>query len=166
MLTDEEIMTIAIQEALIGAENNDEVPIGAVIVKDGVIIAKAHNCKEMENCAIYHAEIVAIRNACAVLRSWRLEGCELYVTLEPCPMCSGAIINSRIKTVYFGAYDSKAGCCGSLYNLPTDVRFNHRVEVRGGLLQNECGQILSQYFKKKRDERKSKSNEGIPQEIN
>ncbi|MEG1613600.1 MAG: nucleoside deaminase [Clostridia bacterium] len=128
----------------------DEVPIGAVIVKNGEIIAEAHNLKETNNCAVFHAEIVAITLATKVLSSWRLHGCDIYVTLEPCPMCAGALINSRIDNIFFGAYDKKAGCCGTLYNLPQDVRFNHRVGVVGGILEGECVKLLSDYFKTKR----------------
>ncbi len=132
------------------AARADEVPIGAVIVKDGVIVARAHNMKEHYGCANEHAEIVAIRRACKKLGDWRLEGCDIYVTLEPCPMCAGALIQARIEHIYFGAYDPKAGCCGSLYNLPQDTRFNHRCAVEGGILQEQCARILSDYFRSKR----------------
>ncbi len=142
-------MKMAIKEALKG-EAQDEVPIGAVIVKDGVVIARAHNEKEKKNQATRHAEIVAIEKATKKLRNWWLEDCDMYVTLEPCAMCAGALINSRLRAVYFGAYDLKAGCCGSLYNLPTDTRFNHRLTVEGGILKEECASLLTNYFKKKR----------------
>ena len=128
----------------------DEVPVGAVIVKDGKIIARAYNKKESYNCSVYHAEIVAIMKACKKLKNWYLDGCDIYVTLEPCAMCVGAIINSRIDNIFFGAYDHKAGCCGTLYNLAEDRRFNHRPNVSGGIMQEECGQILTDYFKTKR----------------
>ena len=133
----------------------DEVPVGAVIVKDGEIIASSHNLKEARNCSNYHAELVAIDEACKKVGDWRLNECDIFVTLEPCPMCAGALINARMRGVYFGAYDSKAGCCGTLYNLLSDERFNHRPHVEGGILQNECGDILSVYFKHKREEKKA-----------
>ena len=125
---EEKYMRMAIDEAKRGT-TYDEVPIGAVIVKDGEVLATAHNEKEEHNCAIYHAEIVAIMRATERLGNWHLDGADMYVTLEPCAMCAGAIINSRIANVYFGAYDAKAGCLGTLYNLPTDTRFNHRASV-------------------------------------
>ncbi len=142
-------MKMAIKEALKGAAQ-DEVPIGAVIVKDGVVLARAHNEKEKKNQATRHAEIVAIEKAAKKLQNWWLEDCDIYVTLEPCAMCAGALINSRLRAVYFGAYDLKAGCCGSLYNLPTDTRFNHRLTVEGGIMKEECATLLTNYFKKKR----------------
>lgn len=131
------------------AAASDEVPIGAVVVFNGEIIAEGNNRKERDNCAVSHAEIVAIRAAAEKI-GWWLEDCDLYVTLEPCPMCAGAIINSRIKNLYFGAYDKKAGCCGTLYNLPEDKRFNHRVVVEGGIMAEECGSLLTEYFRKRR----------------
>lgn len=142
-------MTIALEEAK-SAAAEDEVPVGAVIVKDGEVIARAHNRKEASGCAVRHAEIEAIESAAAKLGNWWLEDCEVYVTLEPCAMCTGALINSRIGKLYFGAEDPKAGCCGSLYNLPTDVRFNHRFPVEGGIMRSECAAVLSEYFKGKR----------------
>lgn len=146
---EEKFMTQAIKVAIKGLEY-DEVPIGAVIVKDGKIIARAHNKKEEKNCAVAHAEILAIQQAVKKVGNWRLHGCDIYVTLEPCPMCAGALINSRIDGIYFGAYDQKAGCCGTLYNLPTDERFNHRCKVQGGIMEKECAELLSNYFKQKR----------------
>ncbi len=142
-------MTIALEEAK-SAAAEDEVPVGAVIVKDGEVIARAHNRKEASDCAVRHAEIEAIESAAAKLGNWWLEDCEVYVTLEPCAMCTGALINSRIGKLYFGAEDPKAGCCGSLYNLPADVRFNHRFPVEGGIMRSECAALLSEYFKGKR----------------
>ncbi|MGN0791010.1 MAG: tRNA adenosine(34) deaminase TadA [Christensenellales bacterium] len=132
------------------AESHDEVPIGAVIVLNGEIVAEGNNRKERDNCALSHAETVAIAAAAKKL-GWYLSDCEMYVTLEPCAMCAGALINSRLKNLYFGAYDKKAGCCGTLYNLPEDKRFNHRLHVEGGILQEECAALLSEYFKKKRN---------------
>lgn len=136
------------------AEKFDEVPVGAVIVKDNRIIAEGFNHKEIANCATRHAEIEVIESASKVLNNWYLEGCELYVTLEPCMMCCGAIINSRVDYVYFGAYDKKTGCAGSVYNLLEDKKFNHQPMVVGGILEEECSKILSNFFKKKRLEKK------------
>ncbi len=123
-----------------------EVPIGCVIVHQGQIIGRGHNLRETTQQAEKHAEMIAISQANQVLDSWRLPEAELYVTLEPCPMCSGAIINSRIAKVYYGAADEKAGTAGTLMNLLTDPRFNHQVKVQKGLLQAECAQILSDFF--------------------
>ena len=142
-------MKLALKEAQ-KAATLDEVPVGAVIVKDGKVIARAHNKKEAKLCATRHAEIEAIEKATKKVQNWWLEECDLYVTLEPCAMCAGALINSRLRAVYFGAYDPKAGCCGSLYNLPVDTRFNHRLTVEGGIMRDECAQILTDYFKRKR----------------
>ena len=139
-----EFMQAAINEAKIAAQNY-EVPVGAVIVKDGKIIAKGRNMREEKQNALSHAEIEAINNACKTLKSWRLDGCEMYVTLEPCPMCTGAIINSRIKTLIFGAYDSKAGSVDSVVNL-CDYPYNHKVEVYGGICEDECLKILKDFF--------------------
>ena len=122
-----------------------EVPVGAVIVKDGVIIAQGYNMREQKQNALSHAEIECINKACEVLKSWRLDGCELYVTLEPCPMCTGAIINSRIKTVVFGAYDLKAGSMDSVINL-CDYPYNHKPEIYGGIMEDECKEILEKFF--------------------
>jgi len=122
-----------------------EVPVGAVIVKDGEIIATGKNERESKQNALSHAEIEAINTACKKLGSWRLDGCEMYVTLEPCPMCTGAIINSRIKTLIFGAYDSKAGSVDSVVNL-CDLPYNHKVEVYGGICEDECLEILKKFF--------------------
>ena len=127
------------------AANDGEVPVGAVIVKDGRIIAKGKNEREKKQNALSHAEIEAINNACKALGSWRLDGCELYVTLEPCPMCAGAIINSRIKTLIFGAYDLKAGSIDSIVNL-CDLPYNHKVEVYGGICEDECLAVLKNFF--------------------
>ncbi|MGI6169907.1 MAG: tRNA adenosine(34) deaminase TadA [Christensenellales bacterium] len=146
---DERFMRAAIREAMKAAEK-DEVPVGAVIVRSGRIIARGHNLRETRKDPIAHAEMIAIGKAARRLGGWRLEGCSMYVTLEPCPMCAGALINSRMEAVYFGAYDPKGGCCGSLYNLPQDVRFNHRLQVVGGILGDECGRVLTEYFRRKR----------------
>ncbi len=132
------------------AREQDEVPIGAIVVRDGKVISRAHNTKHRDKNALLHAEIVALSKAAKKIGDWRLTDCDLYVTLEPCPMCAGACINARVRSVIFGAYDPKAGCCGTLYNLPADPRFNHRPNVIGGVLEKECGEILSQFFKKLR----------------
>lgn len=131
------------------AAEADEVPIGAVVVFNGEIVAEGQNRKERDGCAVSHAEIVAVTAAAKKL-GWWLQDCDLYVTLEPCAMCAGAIINSRIKNLYFGAYDDKGGCCGSLYDLPSDKRFNHFVNVEGGFMKEECAALLSDFFAKKR----------------
>ena len=127
-----------------------EVPVGAVIVKDGKIIARAHNQKETKTDTTKHAEILAIQKASKKLKSWRLIDCELYVTLEPCTMCAGAIINSRIKKVYIGASDEKTGAVGSVLNLFDDYTFNHKVESEKGILKTECEDILKTFFKELR----------------
>lgn len=146
---DERFMEQALQEAR-KAYELDEVPIGAVIVKDGAIISRGHNLRETERDPTLHAEIAAIRDAARTLGGWRLSGCDLYVTIEPCPMCAGAILQSRIRRVIFGARDPKAGCAGSLYNLLIDERFNHRTEVTEGILAEECSRIMKDYFRQKR----------------
>ena len=123
-----------------------EVPVGAVIVKDGEIIAEGRNMREEKQNALSHAEIEAINKACKKLNSWRLDGCEMYVTLEPCPMCTGAIINSRISTLVFGAYDHRAGSVDSVINL-CDYPYNHKPEIYGGICEDECLEILQNFFK-------------------
>lgn len=153
MVNLEKFMKAAIEEAEIAALNGD-VPVGAVIVKDGEILAKAHNRREVDKNALSHAEVCAISRANELLGSWHLDGCELYVNLEPCPMCAGAIINSRIKRVVYGACDARAGACGSLINL-NHYPFNHKFEVVGGVLEQECSKLLSDFFK----DRRNKSNE-------
>lgn len=130
--------------------SHDEVPVGAVVVKGGEVIASGGNMKERQGNAVCHAEIVALSKAAQVVGNWWLEGCELYVTMEPCPMCAGAIINSRVDAVYFGAYDAKAGACGSKVNLLEDGLFNHKVSVSGGHMQEECAALLSEFFAAKR----------------
>lgn len=127
-----------------------EVPVGAIIVKDEKIIARAHNQKETKTDTTKHAEILAIQKASKKLKSWRLIDCEMYVTLEPCSMCAGAMINSRIKKVYIGAKDEKTGAVGSVLNLFNDYTFNHKVEVETGIMEKECQEILKQFFKELR----------------
>lgn len=124
-----------------------EVPVGAVVVKEGKIIARAHNLKETKYDTTKHAEILAIQKASKKLNSWRLIDCEMYVTLEPCSMCAGAIINSRIKKVYIGTLDEKTGAAGSVLNLFEDFTFNHKVEVEKGIMQEECEKLLKDFFK-------------------
>lgn len=127
-----------------------EVPIGAIIVYENSIIARGHNLVETNQDPTDHAEIRAIKEAARVLGSWRLLDCTMYVTLEPCPMCAGAIINSRIKRLVIGAMDPKRGCCGSAYNLVEDERFNHRVELKIGVMEEESKKMLQDFFKKRR----------------
>ncbi len=129
---------------------DDEVPVGAVIVREGQVIAAAHNGREQLRDPTAHAEMVAITQAAAALDSWRLEGCTLYVTLEPCPMCAGAILQARISTVVYGACDPKAGAVDSLFQLLGDTRLNHRAEVFRGVMAEPCGQILTDFFATKR----------------
>ena len=141
------------EEALIEAHKAqavNEVPVGAIIVKDGEIIARGHNRREEKQNALSHAEIECIDAACKKLGTWRLDGCEMYVTLEPCPMCTGAIINSRISTVIFGAYDLKAGCMDSVINL-CDYPFNSKPEIYGGIMEDECKKILTDFFNSMRN---------------
>ncbi|WP_073257624.1 tRNA adenosine(34) deaminase TadA [Caldanaerovirga acetigignens] len=148
-LTHEHFMGEALKEAR-KAFDIDEVPVGAVIVKDGSIIARAYNTREMSQDATAHAEILAIKKACEAMGSWRLIGCTLYVTLEPCPMCAGAIILARLDRVVFGAWDPKAGAAGSVVNLFEVERFNHHPEVISGVLAEECGALLKEFFRQKR----------------
>lgn len=158
-LTEEEkivFMRAAIHEAK-QAEAIAEVPIGAVVVYQGKIIGRGHNLREHSQDATSHAEMFAIREACKALENWRLEDCQLFVTLEPCPMCSGGMILSRIEEVYFGAYDPKGGTAGTLMNLLTDERFNHRAYVEGGILEEECGQLLTNFFRQLRARKKKTS---------
>ena len=138
-------MNLALEQARI-AYSEKEVPVGAVIVKDDKVVSFGRNKRETLKNAIYHAEIDAIDKACKALGGWRLWECEMFVTLEPCPMCAGAIINSRLKRVVFGAYDKKAGACGSVIDL-FSFPFNHKPDIVKGLLENECSGILKDFFK-------------------
>ena len=135
-----------------------EVPVGAVKVKDGKIIARAHNQKETKTDTTKHAEILAIQKASKKLESWRLIDCEMYVTLEPCSMCAGAIINSRIKKVYIGAKDEKTGAVGSVLNLFEDYTFNHKVETETGIMEKECQETLKKFFKELRELKRGGKN--------
>lgn len=146
-------MREAIKEAK-KAEDIMEVPIGCVIVLNDEIIARGHNLKESLQNALYHAEMVAIHEACKKQKSWRLEDAELYVTLEPCPMCAGAILQARIPLVVFGTHDPKAGCAGTLMNLLQDDRFNHRTEIIAGVEQEQCSSLLSNFFRQLREARR------------
>ncbi len=143
-------MAFAIEEAKKAATIGD-VPIGAVIVKDGEIIASAYNRREIDKDPLAHAEMLAIKKASQFLHGWRLLNCSLYVTLEPCPMCAGAIIQSRLSTVVYGTADPKAGCAGSLMNLFNDTRFNHQPQLITDVMQAECAQLLKAFFKQLRN---------------
>lgn len=136
--------------------NEGDVPVGAVIVKDGEIVGRGRNRRENGKNALFHAEISAIDEACRNLGGWRLWQCEMYVTLEPCPMCAGAIINSRIKKVTFGAYDKKAGSFGSVVDFNT-LPYNHKPQIEGGIDETECSELLSLFFEQLREKRKKKN---------
>lgn len=144
-------MKSAIREAE-KAEKIDEIPVGAVIVKDGKVVARGHNKRETKQDALMHAEIGAISKACRKLGSWRLDGCDIYITLEPCPMCAGAIIQARIENVYFGAYDPKAGCLGSVCDLSGILP--HKIKYQGGIMQAECEELLKSFFRNLRKKEK------------
>ena len=146
---DEKFMLEALKEAEKSA-NFDEVPVGAVIVKDGKIIARGHNLREKTNDPTSHAEINAIRKACKKLKSWRLVDCTMYVTIEPCTMCAGALLWTRIKRVVYGASDPKGGALGSSYNLFEIKNINHRVEITRGVLENRCAALMTSFFRNKR----------------
>lgn len=150
---DEFYMKEAIKEAKKAAALK-EVPIGAVLVMDGEIVARAHNLRECRQNAVAHAELLAIDEACQKTGSWRLEGASLYVTLEPCAMCAGAIVLSRVDRVVYGAADPKGGCAGTLMNLLEESRFNHQCEVVSGVLEAECGGMLSEFFRSLREKKK------------
>ena len=151
----EKFMRKALSEA-IKAKELDEVPIGAVLVVDGKIIARAHNLMEKKQLATAHAEILCIEKACKKLKSWRLDGATLFVTVEPCAMCAGAVANARIGEVVFGAYEEKSGCAESKYPILSDNGLNHVVKYTGGVLKEECANLLKEYFKQKRKEKKYK----------
>lgn len=153
-MDDERFMRLALEQAEAAAAA-DEAPVGAIIVADGRILAAARNEREARRDPTAHAEMIAITQAAAVLQSWRLENCTLYVTLEPCPMCAGAIVLARIPRVVFGALDPKGGAVRSLYRILEDPRLNHRSEVVAGMLAEPAGRILSDFFRRKREGRKS-----------
>ena len=152
MSRDEHFMRLAMQEAEKAAAAGD-VPVGAVIVKNGEIIARGHNTRELRGDVLGHAELEAIRSACAVLGDWRLTGCTLYVTLEPCPMCTGACIAARLDRIVFGAFDKKAGCCGSVTDL-TALHLDSEPDIFAGVLDEECAAQLDNFFKRRRNEEK------------
>ncbi|UCZ53279.1 tRNA adenosine(34) deaminase TadA [Bacillus shivajii] len=156
-IDDEYYMNEAILEAE-KAETLGEVPIGAIIVKDRDIIARGHNLREQNQQTTAHAEMVAIESACRTVDSWRLDDCTLYVTLEPCPMCAGAIVQSRMQRVVYGASDKKAGCCGTLMNLLDEPRFNHQVPITSGVLEEVSSSMLKSFFKKLREKKKTNDN--------
>ena len=146
---DERYMQVAIDQAKIAEENGD-VPIGAVIVYQNRIIARAYNQREQLCDPTAHAEIIALTQAAAAVQSWRLNGCAIYVTLEPCPMCAGALVAGRIDRLVYGCDDPKSGACKSLYNIVQDERLNHRLEVTAGVLEKECSEQLQNFFEKRR----------------
>ncbi|AKL97389.1 tRNA adenosine(34) deaminase TadA [Endomicrobium proavitum] len=147
---DIQFMTMALKEAA-KAEKIGEVPVGAVIVKDGKIIAKGFNRCITDSDPTAHAEIIALRKAAKKLSNYRLNGCNIYVTIEPCPMCAGALVNARISKIYFGAADKKAGACKSVLKVAGNKKLNHRVAFKGGVLKEECAKIIQQFFKNKRN---------------
>ncbi len=150
-------MKIALELAAVAGEAG-EIPVGALVVKDGKIISEAHNLCESAHKATAHAELLAIESASAALGTWRLSGCTLYVTMEPCPMCAGAIVNSRIDRVVFGCKDASAGCCGSVLNL-NSYPFNHAFALTGGVLADESRELLRGFFQKRRAEKDRKDRE-------
>ena len=141
-------MDIAIEEAK-KALDMSEIPVGAVIVKDNIVIAKGHNTRESLQNSLAHAEIAAINQACLNLNNWRLDGCDLYVTLEPCPMCCGAILQARIKSVYFGAFSTENGCMGTVVNLPKLLK-NNSITVYGGIMEDECTKLITGFNYKRK----------------
>lgn len=151
---DQAYMQAAIRQAAIAEENGD-VPIGCVIVYDGKIVGKAYNQREQLKDPTAHAEIIALTQASEYLQSWRLHGCTIYVTLEPCPMCAGALVLARIDRLVFGCNDSKTGACGSLYNIVQDMRLNHRLEVTPGVLEQDCAFLLQNFFQQRRIQNKN-----------
>jgi tRNA(adenine34) deaminase len=147
--SDGEAMALALGEA-VRAEHHDDVPVGAVVVRDGIVIAARHNERELTNDPTAHAEVLAIRDAAAFIGNWHLDECTLYVTLEPCAMCAGGLVNARMARVVFGASDPKAGAGGSLFNLLAEPRLNHRCRVDAGLMSDECGALLRAFFAARR----------------
>ena len=149
--SDEEYMAEALCQAALALDEN-EVPVGAVIVRDGQIVARAHNQRELLRDPTAHAEMIAITQAAEHVGGWRLERCTMYVTLEPCAMCAGALVLARLPRLVFGASDPKAGAVGSVYDIPRDPKLNHAVDVTAGVLEQECGEILTEFFRKKREQ--------------
>ena len=165
MTIEEHYMKEAIRQAKKAAALK-EVPIGCVIVYDGRIIARGYNRRTVDKNVLAHAEIIAMRKACRILGDWRLEGCTMYVTLEPCPMCAGAIVQARIPKVVIGCMNPKAGCAGSVLDMLHEDGFNHQVETKVGLLGEECSQMLKDFFKALREEGKRKKLEQVQKEAN
>ncbi len=159
-IKDQIYMKAAIETAAIAEENGD-IPIGAVIVHENRIIAKGYNQREQLQDPTAHAEIIALTQAAAALETWRLNGCTIYVTLEPCPMCAGALVLSRIDRLVYGSDDPKSGACKSLYNIVQDGRLNHRLDVTAGVLTDECTELLQKFFRRRRLENKDKTNIGV-----
>jgi len=153
---DERYMRMAIDQAYIAEENGD-VPIGCVVVFEGRVVAKAYNQRQQLHDPTAHAEIIALTQASEFIGNWRLHGCTIYVTLEPCPMCAGALVLARLDRLVYGTDDPKTGSCGSLYNIVQDPRLNHRLEVQSGILQQDCRQQLQAFFQRRRQE-----NAGYP----
>ena len=154
MATDEDFMRLALLEAQ-KAYELEEVPIGAVLVDEqGQVVASGHNMREIWHDATAHAELIAIQEACRKLGRWRLSGLTLYVTIEPCPMCAGAIVMSRVDRVVYGSTDAKAGACESVFNIPGNEMLNHRPEIRAGVLQEECAEIMKRFFRERRERKK------------
>lgn len=157
-MNDEYYMGLAIEEAR-KAEALGEVPIGAVIVRDGQVVGRGYNLRETTKDPLAHAELLAIKEASKTMGGWRLIGATLYVTLEPCPMCAGAIVQARLPRIVYGAMDPKAGCAGSLMNLLQEERFNHQVEMIQGVREEECSELLKNFFRSLRERRKKKAAE-------
>jgi tRNA(adenine34) deaminase len=155
---DQQFMQVAIEQAKIAEENGD-IPIGAVIVYKNQIIGKAYNQREQLQDPTAHAEIIALTQAAAAKESWRLNGCTMYVTLEPCPMCAGALVLARVERLVYSCDDPKAGACKSLYNIVADGRLNHRLEVTSGVLQEQCRQQLQEFFSRRREENKKNNKQ-------
>ncbi len=149
MTDSEKYMKLALNEAA-KAEKNEEVPIGCVIIKDGKVLSKAYNERQKKRVVTAHAEILAINKACAKIKDWRLDGAEMYVTLEPCAMCAGAIAGSRIKKVYFGAYEKKGGGVVSKFNILSESGLNHVTDYEGGVMEEECSKVIKKFFKERR----------------
>ena len=149
MQNDEVWMRLALQEARLAAAEG-EIPVGAVLVRDGQEVCRAHNLRENQHDPTAHAEILCMRRGAEKLGTWRLRGCTLYVTLEPCPMCAGAMVMSQLSACVYGAADARQGCCGSVYDLPHDPAFFHRVPCAGGVLEEECARLLRAFFEKRR----------------
>ena len=148
-IPDDRYLALALKEAL-AAFDEGEVPVGAIVVLGGQVIGRGHNRREALSDPTAHAELLAITAAANHLGDWRLEGAEIFVTKEPCPMCAGALINARLARLVFGAWDEQAGCCGSLYQLCRDPRFNHQLQVTGGVMEHECQELLQRFFRRRR----------------